>query len=269
MRARYPRPERLEKKDMRDLRFSALPLLVLSLALAGCGGGSSDTGGDSTPPTTASSSGNAADVAALMKSVPAGVPVTQSTDATMFPALVKTLGPKYGRRPDPFALTTNERYFETNQAGERTFSTIGFTIQVQPKEEPGQAALVAPEPQPYRRLAGIVVGDSVLAIIDMGDGRTEIIRPGQKIPNSEWTVVSIDSEKAVLRRGGNVLPKEIIVRLESPPAGMGGTTSTTPPAGQPPYGAGGPPGYPGGPPGYPGGPPGYPGGRGGRAGGGR
>jgi bifunctional DNA-binding transcriptional regulator/antitoxin component of YhaV-PrlF toxin-antitoxin module len=69
------------------------------------------------------------------------------------------------------------------------------------------------EPQPFRRLAGIMVGDSVLAIIDMGDGNLQIVRPGQQIPGTEWTVASIDEEKAVLRRSGNKKPKEVVVPL--------------------------------------------------------
>jgi hypothetical protein len=64
------------------------------------------------------------------------------------------------------------------------------------------------EPQPYRRLSGIVVGDSVLALIVMGDGAgPQIIRPGLRIPNSPWRVISIDEEQAVLRRDGDVLPR--------------------------------------------------------------
>jgi hypothetical protein len=100
-----------------------------------------------------------------------------------------------------------------------------------------------------------VVGDSVLALIDMGNGTTELIRPGQRIPGSEWTVVSIDEEKAILRRGGNRLPRQVTVRLELPPPGFGGGGNT---GGFPggPTGPGGPPGGPGMPPGGPGAAPG-------------
>jgi hypothetical protein len=78
------------------------------------------------------------------------------------------------------------------------------------------------EVQPYRRLAGILVGETVSAILIMENGEPHIVKPGYRIPNSEWTVVSIDQDKAILRRGGSKKPNEITVRLESPPAGTGG-----------------------------------------------
>lgn len=147
-------------------------------------------------------------------------------------------GQSFAMRNDPFALLAEEKSFEASQSSERVLAEAGpwrFDY-----EEPVDTN---PEPvfeqQPYRRLAGVIVGESVLAIIDMGEGRPpEIIRPGQRIPNSEWTVVSIDEDKAILRRTGNKLPKEIVVRLESPPAGLGGGGSANP--------GGGPGGNPGG-----------------------
>jgi len=76
----------------------------------------------------------------------------------------------------------------------------------------------------------------------MGNGaEPDVIRPGSKIPNSDWTVESIDREKAVLVRGGNAEPHRIVVRLESPPPGMGGGGIGGPGAG----GGGGFPGAPG------------------------
>jgi hypothetical protein len=99
-------------------------------------------------------------------------------------------------------------------------------------------------------LAGVLVGDTVSAIIVMEDGSTHLIKPGMRIPNSPWRVLSIDEEKAVLRRAGTVKPTQIIVRLETPPGGV-------------PTGGGGGRG-PGGAPGNPGGA----GGAGGRPGGG-
>lgn len=145
------------------------------------------------------------------------------------------LGQSFAPRNDPFALLAEERSFEAKQQSERVLSESGgwrFDY-----EEPAPTSDVeVQEPQPYRRLAGVIVGESVLALVDMGDGRLEIIRPGQRIPNSEWTVVSIDEDKAILRRPGNKLPRQIVVRLESPPAGFGGGAPQGGPAG--PGGAG-------------------------------
>jgi len=175
-----------------------------------------------------------------------GVPIEASTDAAAFPRLVATRGSVGGpARSDPFALTSAEQKYDTSQMAERLSGQEGFSTMFTP---PSASAETPPvyEPQPYRRLAGVVVGDSVVAIIEMGNGSTEIIRPGMMIPNSEWKVVSIDEDKAVLRRSGNTLPKEIIVRLESPPPGMsaptgglGGAPSNFGPGGIPP-GAGAP-----------------------------
>src|SRR5262249_11073777 len=131
-------------------------------------------------------------------------------------------GQSFAQRNDPFALMPEERRFESSQATERVLGESGsWRFDYEPPEVKDETPVT--EPQPYRRLPGVIVGESVLALIDMGDGRPlEIIRPGQRIPNSEWTVVSIDEEKAILRRPGNKLPKEIVVRLESPPFNPGG-----------------------------------------------
>jgi type IV pilus biogenesis protein PilP len=191
--------------------FGALALVAF--ALVGCGpvedpapsGAASTTPPEPNIPLTA----------------PAGVPVTlpdAQADATTL-----TAGRTFTARSDPFALKPNERQFDRNQEALRVFGeTGGFTVQYSPPPPEQAKPEDIPEPQPYRRLAGVVVGDSILALIDMGNGQLEVIRPGQQIPGSEWRVVSIDSEKAVLRRSGNRTPRQIVVRLESPPPGMGG-----------------------------------------------
>jgi hypothetical protein len=233
-------------------------LALLGVAvLAGCGGGED-------PSAVETPASRPIKKEPLVIDAPAGVPIQPSQDANRFKSLVAQRGVVIGRgRPDPFALTRNERNYETQQRMERLFTETGaFTVQVQPPAPEQEAPAIPVEDQPYRRLAGIVVGDSVLAIIDMGNGQTEIIRPGQRIPNSEWTVASIDENKAILRRGGNRLPKQVTVRLESPPPGYG--PATAPGVGAP----GGFPGAPGGFPGAPGGFPGAPGGGRGMGGGG-
>jgi len=150
-----------------------------------------------------------------------------------------TYGQSFMPRNDPFALLPEERGFERSQASERLLAESGdWRFDYTPPED--KSGNIVVEPQPYRSLAGVIVGDSVLALIDMGDGRPlEIIRPGQRIPNSEWTVVSIDEDKAILRRSGNKLPKQIVVRLESPPFDPGQNQGGNPGFGGP-SGSGGP-----------------------------
>jgi hypothetical protein len=67
-------------------------------------------------------------------------------------------------------------------------------------------------------LAGILIGETITALIDMGDNSgLQTIRPGQEIRsgNTTWVVQSIDEEKAILRRKeGNIRPKYVVVRLE-------------------------------------------------------
>lgn len=166
----------------------------------------------------------------------AGVAVAPSTDATEFTKLVAQRSGKLGpSRQDPFALRPVEKQYDLVQSVERLAGTEGgFPLFYEAKVNVIEVPEI--EPQPYRRLSGIVVGDTVLVIVELGPGNTQIVGPGQRIPTTEWTVASIDSEKAILRRGGNKLPKEIRVRLESPPAGLG-----------PDFGGDG--GNPGGPPG--------------------
>lgn len=214
-------------------------LSVGALVLAGCG---------ASPAATEAGEDLPVHQVKLNVSADSGVPVEQSTDAARFNKLVALRSTQFTHRSDPFALTRTEEEYDRQQEMERVFSnTGGFTVEYQPPVDNKPAPVF--QEQPYRRLAGVVVGDSVLAIIDMGNGQTEIIRPGEKVPNSDWTVVSIDQEKAVLRRSGNVLPHEVIVRLESPPPGFNGSSV----GGGSPYGPGnggmmpGAPGAPGAP----------------------
>ena len=196
-----------------------LALSIVAAAMVGCGGGgggSTSTGGTQSTDTSSASSASAT---YTPKGVLAGLPVDKSTDMKQYTELVAASA-RYGTRPDPFQLTSEEVSYDKNQNVERVLGSLGgFTTQYTvPPEESKEVE--QQEPQPYRRLAGIVVGDSVLAIIDMGDGRAStIIRPGMKIPNTEWTVVSINEDRAILHRDGNVGPHTISVRLEEPPFG--------------------------------------------------
>lgn len=196
-----------------------LALGAVVAAIIGCGGSAPS----SSPNSSSGLSALTTSPTYTPPNVDAGVPVERSTDAKPYKALVAASS-KYGYRPDPFALTKDEAAYDHQQNAERVMTTMGgFRVDFVPAEDKTQE-VVPEEVQPYRRLAGIVVGDSVLAIIDMGDGRpVEIIRPGMKIPNSEWTVTSIDQDKAVLHRDGPTPPHNVTVRLESPPANATGT----------------------------------------------
>jgi hypothetical protein len=201
--------------DKRSVSFGALALAAV--VLAGCGGGTPPVaaGGASQDSTSSTSS-----VTYTPKGVDAGLPVDVSTDTKPYTALVAASA-RFGHRGDPFQLTAEEAAYDKKQNVERVLNSIGgFSTEYElPIEETKNVE--QQEPQPYRRLAGIIIGDSVLALIDMGNGQaTTIIRPGMKIPNTEWTVVSINEDRAILHRDGTVGPHTISVRLESPPPGF-------------------------------------------------
>ncbi|MBS1723520.1 MAG: hypothetical protein JSS66_11265 [Armatimonadetes bacterium] len=128
----------------------------------------------------------------------------------------------FGSRGDAFALLPAERAFNGSQLAANLVSKGGgFSAMFTEPEEVVEAAPVT-EPLPLWRLAGVVIGDGVSALLDMGT-RTIDIRPGMKIPDTDWTVVSIDSDKAVLKRA-NKLPHTFTVPLQSKNAGGGGGT---------------------------------------------
>lgn len=182
--------------------------------------------------------------------VDAGIRVEVASDPAKLTNLVASRS--FASRPDPFALLPTELAFERSQRAERFVQESGgWSVRFTPPEQDVAQEVV--EPQPYRRLAGVLVGETVSAILMMEDGRAEIVHPGMRVPNSEWTVASIDENRAVLTRTGDRLPRRIVVNLESPPPGFGAGA----PGGFAPQ-----PGFPGGPPpGVPG-VPGRPGGGG-------
>lgn len=208
-----------------------------SLALTGCGGG----GGDTNTATTAPSS-----APAILPKMPenmftpdAGVPIDAVAPAGLQDYKQYASARDYGRRGDPFALLGPEAKFEREQQRERLMGDIGGgtfgTFYEEPEDK--SAEEIQMEPQPYRRLVGVLLGDGVSALIQMEDGKVYDVRPGSRIPNSEWTVVSIDSDSAILRRSGNKRPNQILVRLEPSLSG---------PSSAPQPGSGGGGGNPGG-----------------------
>ena len=147
---------------------------------------------------------------------PVGVPPVPQQPATAIDTLVFNASIP-GSRPDPFATFPIENAYErkasnlrATQANNAFFPSL-FTPNIP------VIKVEAPEPQPFRRLAGVLVGDSVMAIIDMGDSAgTQVIRPGMQIPNSPWKVVWINETQAKLHRDGNKKPNDIIVTLQGP-----------------------------------------------------
>ncbi len=158
----------------------------------------------------------------------AGVPVAPAQDPNFDRSRQLADAKEFGRRGDAFSLLATERAYERNQQVARTVTEYGGWFGQQFEEPDATAAeQVVVEPQPYRRLSGILLGNGVSALIEMENGRVYEVVPGSQIPGTNWVVISIDGERAILRRGGSTLPKEIIVRLgprlnEFLPGGGGG-----------------------------------------------
>jgi hypothetical protein len=176
---------------------------------------------------------------------PGGLEIYDIVDVTAF-----------GARSNPFGLLPEEASFEDSQETLRLFEAFGgFSMYYEPVEEEEDPVQFIPAP--LWRLSGVLVEDGVLALLSTDQGTTQIVQPGTEIDGTGWEVVSIDTERAVIRRlDENIFPQTAEVPLQ------GQLPSAAPNQGG---GAGGP-GGPGGPMGRPGGP-GAPPGMGGPAGG--
>jgi translation initiation factor IF-2 len=163
--------------------------------------------------------------------------------------------PQFTPRRDPFAPLPEE--VEAMQAD--AFDPARYFVLASPPKPP-KVELPEPfEPQPRRRVAGIIIGATVSAILEQEGELPRIVYPGDMV--GEFRVAAITETGLILRRSkGN--PREVRVPYEPPGnvgggGGGGGAGFGAPRGGAP----GAPPGAPGaGGLGAPGG-----GGRGGRA----
>jgi hypothetical protein len=162
--------------------------------------------------------------------------------------------PPFTPRRDPFAPLPEE--VEAMQAD--AFDPARYFVLASPPKPP-KVELPEPfEPQPRRRVAGIIIGTTVSAILEQEGELPRIVYPGDMV--GEFRVAAITETGIILRRSkGN--PREVRVPYE-PPGNVGGGTGGGAGFGGPRGGGlGAPPGAPSaGGLGAPGG-----GGRGGRA----
>jgi hypothetical protein len=152
-------------------------------------------------------------------SSPAGIPAQYDPiDQSQSRLLALVESRTWPRRNDPFALLPEERRFDEQQRTARIVQDSGgfrnyFDWQ-DPTQLPGQDEPTQVVPLPSWRLSGIIQSeDGIRAILITSPGQAAIdIRPGSFVP-PHWTVVSIDLEKAVLRRPRNLVPNELVVPL--------------------------------------------------------
>lgn len=212
------------RNDMsKRFTLGGIALIAMGVVFSGCGGGEQAPPAGSAPVVTSTAGGTAGTTGATGTAsaappykfrVKTGAPVSIG-DATL---VTKEIASRtFHPRPDPFALLPVERNFDQAQVAEKLSQEMGYSTMYEPPVETTTEDVF--ETQPYRRLAGVLVGDTVSAILIMEDGTAVLIKPGMRIPNSPWRVVSIDEDKAVLRRAGHVRPTQITVPLETPPGG--------------------------------------------------
>ncbi|MEP0767199.1 MAG: hypothetical protein HRF45_11740 [Fimbriimonadia bacterium] len=125
---------------------------------------------------------------------------------------------RYVARADPFSVLPVEMAADERARQQQLLAMLGdFQLFAEPKPKPVNPALIPVEPQPYRRLSGIVRGEAVAAILEVpGVSDPVVVQPGDKV--GEWTVRSIDNEKLVLVRSGDKRPNTVEVKLEALPA---------------------------------------------------
>lgn len=169
------------------------------------------------------------------------------------PAPQRAARPPFTPRRDPFAPLPEEQAAMEAEA----FDPERYFVLASPPQPP-KVELPEPfEPQPRRRVAGVIIGNTVSAILEQEGELPRIVYPGDMV--GEFRVVAITTDGVLLRRPrGN--PREVRVPLQPPSDGAGGAAGGGAP------GFGGAPGGRGGAPGVGGvGTPGGGGGRGPRA----
>lgn len=242
----------MKKETQIALAVAVIVLVVIAIALLFVfTGGSSDNTASQPPPTPPDFD---RDGGGLSPPSPSGgfTPPPPTTAAAAQPSATR---PQFTPRRDPFAPLPEE--VAAMQAD--AFDPARYFVLASPPKPP-RVELPEPfEPQPRRRVAGIIIGTTVSAILEQEGELPRIVYPGDMV--GEFRVAAITETGLILRRSkGN--PREVRVPYEPPGnVGSGG-------GGGGGAGFGGPRGGPGAPPGAPGagglGVPG--GGRGGRGG---
>jgi len=242
----------MKKETQIALAVAVIVLVVIAIALLFVfTGGSGDNTASQPPPTPPDFD---RDGSGLAPPSPGGGFTPPPPTMTATAPQPQAARPPFTPRRDPFAPLPEE--VEAMQAD--AFDPARYFVLASPPKPP---KVELPEPfeaQPRRRVAGIIIGATVSAILEQEGELPRIVYPGDMV--GEFRVAAITETGLILRRSkGN--PREVRVPYE-PPGNVGGG------GGGGGAGFGGPRGGPGAPPGAPGagglGAPGG-GGRGGRA----
>ena len=241
----------MKKETQIALAVAVIVLVVIAIALlfVFTGGGGDNTA--SQPPPTPPDFDR--DGSGLAPPSPGGGFTPPPPTMTATAPQPQAARPPFTPRRDPFAPLPEE--VEAMQAD--AFDPARYFVLASPPKPP-KVELPEPfEPQPRRRVAGIIIGATVSAILEQEGELPRIVYPGDMV--GEFRVAAITETGLILRRSkGN--PREVRVPYE-PPGNVGGGGGGAGFGGPRGGGPGAPPGAPGaGGLGAPGG-----GGRGGRA----
>jgi len=243
----------MKKETQIALAVAVIVLVVIAIALLFVfTGGSGDNTASQPPPAPPDFDRSGG--GGLTPPSPSGGLTPPSPTMTATAPQPSAARPPFTPRRDPFAPLPEE--VEAMQAD--AFDPARYFVLASPPKPP-KVELPEPfEPQPRRRVAGIIIGTTVSAILEQEGELPRIVYPGDMV--GEFRVAAITETGLILRRSkGN--PREVRVPYE-PPGNVGGGTDGGAGFGGPRGGGlGAPPGAPSaGGLGAPGG-----GGRGGRA----
>jgi hypothetical protein len=243
----------MKKETQLVLAVAVIVLVAIAIALLFVfTGGSSDNTASQPPPAPPDFDRSGG--GGLTPPSPSGGFTPPSPTMTATASQPSAARPPFTPRRDPFAPLPEE--VEAMQAD--AFDPARYFVLASPPKPP-KVELPEPfEPQPRRRVAGIIIGTTVSAILEQEGELPRIVYPGDMV--GEFRVAAITETGIILRRSkGN--PREVRVPYE-PPGNVGGGTGGGAGFGGPRGGGlGAPPGAPSaGGLGAPGG-----GGRGGRA----
>lgn len=226
----------MKKETQIALAVAVIVLVVVAVALllVFTGGGSATA---EQPPPPVNGGVRDDDYSGLAPPAPGGMPPPSPTTMAAAPQ-PSAARPQFRPRRDPFAPLPEE--VAAMQAD--AFDPARYFVLASPPKPP-RVELPEPfEPQPRRRVAGIIIGTTVSAILEQEGELPRIVYPGDMV--GEFRVAAITETGLVLRRSkGN--PREVRVPYE-PPGNVGGGGSGGAGFGAPRGGPGAPPGAPGG-----------------------
>lgn len=221
----------MNKQQQTYVAVGAVVVVVLALAayFMFAGGGSEDNSASLPPvdPNMGSQPGGPGNLQPGMGQPSTGQPGTgMGAGADPFRAMDSQPKVASAGRPrnDPFAYLPGE--LESLQVG--AYERVGFVNMAQPPEPPKPPTIADQdepfEPQPYRRIAGILYGPPISAILVDEGGDSRVVKPGDEV--GRFYVATIDMSGVTLKRNqGN--PREVRVRYEAPQVPTASAASRT------------------------------------------